>query len=82
MAFKTKPLSRDELLALDTVVDLATAGRAFGLGYTKARQLVATGKFPVAPLKLGNSYRFPTERILEVLGVQRDEPEPSTADSR
>jgi hypothetical protein len=64
-------LTRDELLALPVVTDLETAGRAFGLGRTKAHELARQDKFPVPVLHLGATYRVPTTAILELLGIDR-----------
>lgn len=47
----------EELDALPVSVDLVTAGRALGLGRTKAHELVRAGTFPVPVLRLGRRYR-------------------------
>jgi hypothetical protein len=39
-------MQKDELLALPVSVDLTTAGRAFGLGRTRAYELARAGQFP------------------------------------
>ena len=46
-------MSMDELLSLPVSVDLTTAGRAFGLGRTKAFELARQGRFPVRVLPAG-----------------------------
>jgi hypothetical protein len=53
-------LTRDELDQLPPVVDLATAGRALGIGRTKAYELARSGEFPCRVLRIGSSYRVPT----------------------
>ncbi len=63
-----KALSATELQALPTAVDIVTAGRAFGLGRTKAHELVRAGQFPVPVLRLGNSYRVTRAALLRALG--------------
>lgn len=62
-------MTRDELLALPPAVDIVTAGRAIGLGQTRARELARSGEFPVPVLRLGGQYRVPTAALLELLGV-------------
>lgn len=62
-------LTRDELLALPASVDLVTAGRALGLGRTKAHELVRSGNWPTKVLRLGKAYRVPTAEILALLGI-------------
>ena len=66
----TQPMTEAELLALPPAVDLATAGRAFGIGRTKAFELARAGKFPVKVLKVGQKYRVPRTAILEALDVR------------
>ena len=62
-------MSVDELLALPVSVDLTTAGRAFGLGRTKAYELARAGEFPCRVLQVGIKYRVPRSALLEALGV-------------
>lgn len=62
-------MSPEELLKLPVSVDLVTAGRAFGVGRTKAFELARAGKFPVRVITVGNKYRVPRSAIFEALGV-------------
>jgi hypothetical protein len=62
-------MTMDELLALPVSVDLLTAGRAFGLGRTKAHEMAKAGDFPCRVLRVGNRYRVPRSAIFEVLGI-------------
>lgn len=62
-------MSVDELRTLPVSVDLVTAGRAFGLGRTKAFELVRSGTFPCRVIPVGNRYRVPRSAILEALGI-------------
>lgn len=62
-------MSMDELLSLPVSVDLATAGRAFGLGRTKAFELARQDRFPVRVLRVGRKYRVPRSAIFEALGI-------------
>jgi hypothetical protein len=61
-------LSPVELQNLPSVIDLVTAGRAFGIGRTKSHALVRAGQFPVPVLRLGNSYRVTRAALLRALG--------------
>lgn len=63
-------MTRADLLALPAAVDIVTAGRAVGVGRTKAHELARTGQFPVAVLRLGNSYRVRTADLLTYLGIE------------
>jgi hypothetical protein len=62
-------MTEAELLALPSAVDLTTAGRAFGIGRTKAFELARAGEFPVKVLRVGRKFRVPKAAILEALGV-------------
>lgn len=61
-------MSRTELLALPVAVDLVTAGRALGLGRTKAHELARRGEFPCRVLRVGRAYRVPRAELLATLG--------------
>jgi hypothetical protein len=63
-------MSVEELLALPVSVDLATAGRAFGMGRTKAFELARTDGFPVRVIRVGAKFRVPRSAILNALGVE------------
>jgi hypothetical protein len=65
-----QPMTDADLLALPPAVDLATAGRAFGIGRTKAFELARAGEFPCKVLRVGQKYRVPKTAILEALGVR------------
>ena len=69
-------MQKDELLALPVSVDLTTAGRAFGLGRTRAYELARAGQFPCRVIPVGRKFRVPRSALLEALGVTD-----STADS-
>ena len=62
-------MSMDELLALPVSVDIVTAGRAFGLGRTKAHELARAGDFPCRIRRLGNRYRVSRSAIFEALDM-------------
>jgi hypothetical protein len=65
------PMTTDEVLALPAAVDLVSAGRALGLGRTKAYELARRGALPVRVLRLGNAYRVPRADLLAALGLER-----------
>jgi hypothetical protein len=64
-----QPLTEAELLALPASVDLPTAGRAFGVGRTKAYELARAGQFPVKVVPVGPKFRVPKRAILDALGI-------------
>lgn len=59
----------EELQALPVSVDLVTAGRAFGIGRTKAFELAKQNKFPCRVLRVGEKYRVPRTALFEALGI-------------
>jgi hypothetical protein len=61
-------MSKEELFALPVSVDLVTAGRAFGLGRTRAFELARVDDFPCRVIRVGTKYRVPRSAILEALG--------------
>ena len=66
----THGMTEAELLALPAAVDLATAGRAFGIGRTKAFELARAGQFPVKVLQVAQKYRVPRTAILAALDIK------------
>ena len=56
----TRALTLDEIAGLPAVTDLVTAGRALGLGRTKAYELARTGQFPCPVIRAGTTWRVPT----------------------
>lgn len=68
----TAAMTRAELLALPSTVDLVTAGRAFGIGRTLSYDLAAAGEFPCRVLKVGSRYRVVTADLLATLGITHD----------
>lgn len=64
-----EPLSVDEVLALPVVVDVPTAGRAFGLGRDLAYQLAAAGELGVPVLRLGSRLKVRRADILTALRI-------------
>lgn len=68
-AAKVQVLTVEELLALPVSTDIVTAGRAFGMGRTKAQELAKRGEFPCRVLKIGGTYRVPRADLLRSLGI-------------
>ena len=67
----TRGLTLAEVAPLPAVTDLVTAGRALGLGRTKAYQLARAGTFPCRVIRAGNTYLVPTAGLLDMLGLLR-----------
>jgi hypothetical protein len=65
----TRGMTEAEVLALPAAVDLATAGRALGIGRTKAFELAREGRFPVKVLQVGEKFRVPRTALLEALEI-------------
>jgi hypothetical protein len=65
----TRGMTEAEVLALPAAVDLATAGRALGIGRTKAFELAREGRFPVKVLQVGDKFRVPRTALLEALDI-------------
>jgi hypothetical protein len=63
-----KPMTDAELSALDTTVDMETAGRAFRMGRTKAYQLARQHEFPCEVLPLGHRFVVTKAALLRALG--------------
>ncbi|MEU0058493.1 DNA-binding protein [Streptomyces sp. NPDC006334] len=71
-------LTVGELLALPATIDVATAGRAFGIGRTTSYQLARADQFPCKVVRAGRAFRVVTADLHRVLGVQRtDEQAPA-----
>jgi len=49
-----------------------TAAELLGMHPNALRRLVRQGRAPVMPLYVGKHLRFPTSRVLEVLGIARE----------
>jgi hypothetical protein len=60
----TRPLTLEEIAGLPAVTDLVTAGRALGLGRTKAYDLARAGQFPCPVIRAGKAWLVPTAGLL------------------
>lgn len=63
-------MTADELAALPISVDIETAGRAFGIGRTRAHELARAGDFPCQVLRVGLKYRVSRSEICRALGIE------------
>lgn len=72
-------MQKDELLALPVTVDLKTAGRAFGLGRTRAYELARAGEFPCRVIPVGRKFKVPRSALLEALGIKDNATGPEPA---
>jgi hypothetical protein len=72
-AHRKTGMTRAELLALPTAVDLVTAADAIGISRTLAYKMAKRDEFPVQVLRISNSYRVPTGPLLRYLGIETDE---------
>ena len=62
-------LTLAEIAGLPAVTDLVTAGRALGIGRTRAYELARAGQFPCPVIRAGRTWRVPTAGLLAVLGL-------------
>lgn len=62
-------MTQEELEALPVAFELPIAGRAYGMGRTKAYELAKRGEFPCRVLRIGNAYRVTRADLLRSLGL-------------
>lgn len=62
-------MSRDEVLALPVVVDLVTAGRAWGWTRSRVYEHHAAGQLPFEVVTVGGRYKVTREALLRSLGI-------------
>jgi excisionase family DNA binding protein len=60
-------MTRDELLALPTLIDVTTAATVLGVGRSLAYELVRTGRWPTPVLRMGRLVKIPTAPLLRLL---------------
>ena len=65
----TNEMTHAELLSLPVSFDLATAGRAFGIGRAKAYDLARTGRFPCKVFSVGATYRVSRSVLFAALDI-------------
>ncbi|MGZ3141908.1 DNA-binding protein [Lentzea chajnantorensis] len=59
----------EEIKSWPVTVPAVQGARAFGIGETKARELLRANDFPVRVLRIGSRYRVATADILTYLGL-------------
>ena len=62
-------MTREEVLALPSVVDLATAAEVLGLSRSAAYELVRSDDWPTPVLRLGRLIRVPLAPLLVLVGL-------------
>ncbi|MFJ4627216.1 hypothetical protein [Streptomyces sp. NPDC088847] len=72
---RVTPLTAAEVLALPPVVDLVTAGRAFGIGRSSAYLAARNETFPVPVMRINSSLRVVTAEIRRALQINAPEVE-------
>ena len=72
----TRALTLAEIAELPAVTDLVTAGRALGIGRTRAYELARAGQFPCPVIRAGTTWRVPTAGLLALLGLPVPGPPP------
>lgn len=63
-------LTEDEIRALPAVVDVPTAGAAFGLSPGATRNQIKAGTFPCRVIVVGRLHRIATAEIRKALGIE------------
>lgn len=64
-------LAPAELLALPAFVSLPTAAEVIGLGRSTAYELARRNEFPCRLVRIGRSYRVPSEELRRLAGVEQ-----------
>ncbi|MGH3663494.1 MAG: DNA-binding protein [Micromonosporaceae bacterium] len=67
----------DEVRRLPATVDVVTAGKALGLGRSRAYDLARKGEFPCRVLTIGHTYRVLTAELLRLLGLAQPDTSPA-----
>jgi hypothetical protein len=65
----TRALTLAEIAELPAVTGLVTAGRALGVGRTRAYELARAGQFPCPVIRVGRTWLVPTAGLLALLGL-------------
>jgi predicted DNA-binding transcriptional regulator AlpA len=73
----TQALTLTEIARLPAVTDLVTAGKALGLGRTKAYELARAGQFPCPVIRVSRTWIVPTAGLLALLGLPVPGPAPA-----
>lgn len=62
-------MTTGDVLALPAVVDIVTAGKAFGLSKNLSYELARAGTFPCRVYRLGVQWRVPSADLRRALGI-------------
>lgn len=65
-------MSIEDLVALPAVTDLTTAGRAWGMGHSKAAELAREESFPCPVYRVGRYWKVRKVELLRSLGLTLD----------
>jgi predicted DNA-binding transcriptional regulator AlpA len=65
-----------DVASLPAVLTSSEVARLWGVSEDHVWSMAREGTAPVEPLKLGRSYRWPTARLLALLGLGPDADEP------
>lgn len=60
-------MTRDELAALPTLLDVEAAARVLGVGRSLAYELVREGKWPTPVLRVGRLIRIPSAPLVRLI---------------
>jgi len=60
-------MTRDELDALPTVLDVPTAAKVLGIGRSLAYDLVRRGDWPTPVLRIGKLIKIPREPLIRLI---------------
>jgi len=71
-------LTLAEVAELPAVTDIVTAGRALGIGRTRAYELARAGQFPCPVIRAGTTWRVPVAGLLAILGLPVAQAHPAT----
>ena len=78
----TRALTLAEIAGLPAVTDLVTAGRALGIGRTRAYELARAGQFPCPVIRAGGTWRVPDRRAARPSRPARPRPAPARRRAR
>ena len=60
-------MTRDELHALPSILNLPTAAKVLGIGRSLGYELVRTGQWPTPVVRVGKLIKIPTAPLLRLL---------------
>lgn len=59
-----------DLSALGLTLDTETTAKVWGIGRDHLYRLVRDGEAPIEPLRLGRCLRWPTVKVLALVGIE------------